>query len=183
MRVTGGQAKGISIRAPKGRRVRPTSDKVREALFNTLGADVANKRVLDLFSGSGALGIEALSRGAEHVTFVENDPIALRAIADNLARTGFGGKSEIVRSDFRSALKKLGKRKEQFHLILADPPYQGGLLEEVCAAIAKNRISSRETVIVIEHFKKTEPPRTISDIPLVETRTYGQTALSHFRRG
>jgi 16S rRNA (guanine(966)-N(2))-methyltransferase RsmD len=182
MRVTGGHAKGITIRTPKGSHVRPTSDKVREALFDTLGVDVADTRVLDLFSGSGALGIEALSRGAEHVTFVEHDPIALRAIAENLARVGLAEKSEIVRLDFRSALRKLGRRERKFHLILADPPYQRNLLENMADAIAQHSITLRETIIVIEHFKKTEPPPAIAGIPLVETRTYGQTALSYFRR-
>ena len=182
MRITGGQAKGTIIRAPRGRRVRPTSNMVREALFNVLGADIEGMRVLDLFSGSGALGIEALSRGADHVIFVENDPLALRAIADNLARTGLAEKGEIIRSDFRSALRKLERTKEKFHLVLADPPYRSGLLEQVAAAITKHRITLRETIIVVEHFKKTEPPPVISDIPLVETRTYGQTTLSYFRR-
>ena len=181
MRVTGGQAKGATIRAPRGRRIRPSSDKVREALFNTLGGDLAGKKTLDLFSGSGALGIEALSRGAVHVTFVENDPVAVRMIADNLARTGLDQNGDIVRSDFRSALRKLGRRNERFHVILADPPYHEGLLEEMAAVISESCITLRQTVIVIEHFKKTKPPPSISDIPLVETRAYGQTALSYFR--
>lgn len=181
MRVTSGQAKGILIKAPKGMRTRPTSDKLRGALFDTLRESVVRARALDLFAGSGALGIEALSRGAEHVVFVESDPNAVRTIGDNLAKTRLSEKGEIIRADFRLAVRKLQKRGEKFDLVFIDPPYQGGLLEDVAGVLTKHCITSPEAIIVIEHFKKTEPPPSISGIPLARTRNYGQTALSYFQ--
>ncbi len=182
MRVTGGKAKGIPIKAPGGMRTRPTSDKLRGALFDTLRESVAGARALDLFAGSGALGIEALSRGAEHVVFVENDSNAVRTIADNLAKTRLSEKGEIIRADFRLAVRKLRKRGKRFDLVFIDPPYEAGLLADVAGVLTKHCITSPEAIIVVEHFKKTEPPPSISGIPLARTRTYGQTALSYFQR-
>jgi 16S rRNA (guanine966-N2)-methyltransferase len=168
MRITGGQARGIPIKAPRGMRTRPTSDKVREAMFGVLGKHVVGATVLDLFAGSGALGIEALSRGA------------IRVIEDNLAKARFSEKGEIIRADFRSAIRKLEKADRKFDLIFVDPPYESALLKEVTIGLAKYCITSDETIVIVEHFKKNEPPPSIVNIPLVRTRTYGQTALSYF---
>jgi 16S rRNA (guanine966-N2)-methyltransferase len=180
MRVTGGRARGIPIKAPKGMLTRPTSDKVREALFETLGAHVLDAQVLDLFAGSGALGIEALSRGAGFAVFVDNSTCAARIIKDNLAKTRFSEKGEVLRADFRLALEKLEKAGKTFGLMFVDPPYEGDWLVEVVAHIEKHRITHSGTIIVAEHFKKTESPAAISGIPLVRTRAYGQTALSYY---
>lgn len=122
MRIVAGEAKGFRLTAPEGTTARPTSDRVREAVFNalhSLGA-VVDATVLDLYAGSGALGIEALSRGATHTTFVERDRHAVAAIESNLDRTGFGPSAAVVRSD---ALKFLGGSAGRFDLALVDPPY------------------------------------------------------------
>ncbi|NQU07680.1 MAG: 16S rRNA (guanine(966)-N(2))-methyltransferase RsmD [Candidatus Abyssubacteria bacterium] len=181
MRITGGEAKGIAIKAPKGARVRPTSDKVREALFATLGEDVPGKRVLDLFAGSGALAIEALSRGAEFAALVEKEPTVARTIESNLQKTGLSDRAKIIRADFRSALRKLGRDKERFDLVFIDPPYQSGLLDEVAEALTKHRVTNSRSIIVVEHFKKADPPESISGLPLARTRDYGQTSLSYYQ--
>jgi 16S rRNA (guanine966-N2)-methyltransferase len=123
MRVVGGVAGGRRLRAPAGRSIRPTSDRVREAVFNaltSLGA-VEGAAVVDLFAGTGALGIEALSRGAAHATFVDRDPAAIATIRDNLASVGLAGAScEVVRAE---ALRWLGRCDRAFDLALCDPPY------------------------------------------------------------
>ena len=181
MRITGGSAKGIPLKAPKGMRTRPTSDMVRKALFDTLGDIVVRRKVLDLFAGSGALGVEALSRGADYAVFVENNTSAARTIAGNLSNVGFSEKGEIIRGHYRSAVKKLVGRGQQFDLIFLDPPYEGDLLAAAAETLTAHRISSSQAVIVAEHFKKTVPPQTIADIPLASTRTYGQTSLSYYR--
>lgn len=181
MRITGGRAKGIPLRAPKNPRIRPTSDKVREALFATLPVDISRAKVLDLFAGSGALAIEALSRGAERALLVEQDNVAARTIETNLERTGLSGKAEIIRADFRSALRKLKRRGEGFDLVFIDPPYQSDLIEEAARVLAKYRVVSCQATIVVEHFKKMEPPTSISGIPHRSTRFYGQTALSYYQ--
>ncbi|MBI4830765.1 MAG: 16S rRNA (guanine(966)-N(2))-methyltransferase RsmD [Candidatus Lindowbacteria bacterium] len=180
MRITGGQAKGILIKAPKNMRTRPTSDKVREALFDTLGGNVIERNVLDLFAGSGALAIEALSRGANYAALVERDSVAVSLIEENLERAGFSEKAETFRADFRAAIRKFAKSGRQFDLILIDPPYQSGLLEQIALALAEHRILLPRAIVVLEHFRKTDPPPSISDIPLSRTRFYGQTALSYF---
>lgn len=122
MRVIAGTARGRRIIAPAGHNVRPTLDRVRQATFNALVHRdvVADRQVLDLFAGSGALGIEALSRGATHVTFVENDREALRCIETNLAILGFGRQATVVRSD---ASRWLAANRGSFDLVFADPPY------------------------------------------------------------
>ncbi len=180
MRITGGQAKGIPINVPKGTRTRPTSDKVRQALFNIVGAEVAGRKVLDLFAGSGALAIEALSRGAAYAVLVERNPTSASIIANNLQKAGLTGKAEIMRMDFRSALEKLDHRAEVWDLIFIDPPYQSGLLAETIRILPKYSMISATSIIVVEHFKKTKLPGAIRDIPLVQTRVYGQTCLSFF---
>jgi 16S rRNA (guanine966-N2)-methyltransferase len=124
VRVIAGLAKGHPLVAPRGRGTRPTADRVREAVFSSLLPHLPGARVLDLYAGSGALGIEALSRGAAHATFVERDRGALRAIADNLDTTGLGDRAEVVAADVRSALGRLAGAQEPFDVVLLDPPYR-----------------------------------------------------------
>lgn len=126
MRVVAGEARGRRLVAPDGRDTRPTLDRVREAMFNSLvSLDVVDgARVLDLYAGSGALGIEALSRGAGHATFVDNDRAARRAITENLATTGLGDRAEVVAVDTVSFLRRVdGDGTRSFDLVLLDPPY------------------------------------------------------------
>jgi len=183
MRITGGQAKGISIKAPKGGRTRPTSDKVRQALFNILGTCVSGRRVLDIFAGSGALAIEALSRGASYAVMIEKTQVAVHAIQSNLEKTSLADKAEILKADFHSALRKLGGREDLFDLVFIDPPYEQAVFEDLVNLLSKHRIVSGEAIIIVEHFKKANVPRTIGDIPLVQKRVYGQTCLSFFNAG
>lgn len=180
MRITGGKAKGIPIKAPGGRRTRPTSNKVREAMFNVLGDRVSGARVLDLFAGSGAPAIDALSRGAEYAVMVEKDSAAVGAIRLNLERAGLAESARVVRSDFRAALARFCREGEMFDIVFVDPPYEGNLLDATAAALAKRRVITNDSVIIVEHFKKTAPPDSISGLPLHQTRNYGQTSLSYF---
>ncbi len=125
LRVVAGTARGRRLSAPAGRITRPTSDRAREAVFNSLysmGA-VEAAAVLDLYAGTGALGIEALSRGASRAVFVERDPAAVRALHRNLAATGFTDRAEVIRADALRAVDELNRRKRHFDLALVDPPY------------------------------------------------------------
>lgn len=183
MRITGGKFRGIPIKAPGGKRTRPTSDKVREALFSTLGDRVTGARVLDLFAGSGALAIEALSRGADSAVLIEKDNAAIAVVRQNLEKTGLKGKTKVLRADFRSALSKLSRDGERFDIIFIDPPYEGNMLEESLSALEKKCVTTDESIIVVEHFAKTAPPKSISGIPLNRTRAYGQTSLSYYLQG
>ncbi len=120
MRVIAGEAKGKRLVAPRGLTTRPASDRLRESVFGTLGGAVDDARVLDLFAGSGALGIEALSRGSATAVFVEREPAAVRAIERNLASTGYADRGLVVRADVGAYLRATG---EAFGLVFCDPPY------------------------------------------------------------
>jgi 16S rRNA (guanine(966)-N(2))-methyltransferase RsmD len=183
MRVSGGEVRGIPIRAPRGRRTRPTSDKVREAVFSVLGESVVEARVLDLFAGSGALAIEALSRGAANAVLVENDPAATKAVRHNLEKTGLGEKTSILATDFRSALAKLGREDERFDIVFLDPPYhQADILDTIAVTLRNYSVTTDDSIIVLEHFGKTTPPESIANIPLYRTRSYGQTSISFYQK-
>src|SRR5688572_13135087 len=136
MRVIAGDARGTRlVRAPAG--VRPVSDRVREGLFSSLGARLEGARVLDLYAGTGAVGIEALSRGAAHATFVDRAPAAIAAVRDNLRRTGLDGRAAVLRSDVRRFLERLPADPPGFDLVFVDPPYDSGPseLDPVLAAL------------------------------------------------
>ena len=175
MRVVAGSFKGRRLQAPKGSRTRPTADRVREALFSMLG-DVSGARVLDLYAGSGALGIEALSRGAASATFVEKDPRALAAIRSNLE--ALGSRQEVRRQD---GLRYLAAAEPgSFDLVFLDPPYDsaGRLGDSLSERLP--RILSDHARIVTESHKRT-PLRL--RLPLVRERTYGDTRIAVHRNG
>jgi len=125
VRIIAGTAKGVRL-GPVPAETRPVSDRAREGLFSSLAAEIAEAQVLDLFAGTGAMGIEALSRGAAHATFVERDQTATRAIRDNLDRTGLGARARVVR---RSVAAHLGTRPQPASLVLMDPPYASPIAE------------------------------------------------------
>jgi 16S rRNA (guanine966-N2)-methyltransferase len=173
LRVVAGTFKGRRLAAPRGTRTRPTADRVREALFSMLG-DVGGTRVLDLYAGSGALGIEALSRGAESAVFVDRDARAVAAIERNLASIGV--EASVVRQD---ALRFLARAEGPFDLVFCDPPYDsasrlaGPLAERLPALIAEN------ARIVTESDKRT--PLHLP-FPLVVERAYGDTRIAIHER-
>lgn len=171
MRVVAGSARGRRLVAPPGQDVRPTSDRVREAVFNALGSlgAVRGSRVLDLFAGSGALGIEALSRGAAHATFVERDPRALRALEDNLTSTGLADRATVVRGD---ALDRLDRVPGGVDLVLADPPYAFSGWGELLERLARRHSAA---VVVVESDRDVEPP---DGGAVVRRRRYGGTVVT-----
>ena len=180
MRITGGVFRSRTLVAPRGAATRPTSDRVREALFSVLGSrDVVNEaRVLDLYAGTGALAIEALSRGAAHATFVEHARAAVTALRANLRALDLGEKARVVVARAERAAELLAG--ETFDLVFADPPYS-----DVAAAVqvleALTLIGSAKpgATIVLEHAAKESPP-TIYGLERVDLRRYGDTSLSFF---
>lgn len=180
MRVIAGRWRGRPLRAPKGLAVRPTSDRVREAIFGLLGEEVTGASVLDLFAGSGALGLEALSRGASKAVFVEADPVAFAVLRKNLESLG-AEEPETLRMDYRQALRRLRARAMRFRLAFLDPPYGTGLAAESAAGIGRaGLVEDGGTVVVEEAFRAPEavfPPgweRTAD-------RRYGDTRVMVFR--
>ena len=178
-RVIAGSAKGIRLEAP-GPGTRPLADRVKQTLFAILEPDLPGARVLDLFAGSGAAGIEALSRGAASATFVEHDAGAARVIATNLARAGLAGPSAVVVRD--DALRWLRRADvDPFDVVIVDPPYdRTDLLGEALEAIAP--LVAPGGRVVAKHFWRDAPPATIGLLASERDRRFGETALTFYRR-
>lgn len=180
MRVISGIAKGLHIRTLDGLRTRPTSDRVREALFNILGQNLEGATFLDLFAGSGAVGIEALSRGAKCCVFVDDSVDACRIIRTNLITTGFRQSAEVHCKDVVSAIEIAGRKQRQFDYVFMDPPYERGLVKRVFMRLASSRILSDDVTVVIEHSKREMPPEDGGHLTMSRTETYGDTVLSFY---
>jgi 16S rRNA (guanine966-N2)-methyltransferase len=178
-RVIAGSARSIRLEAP-GPGTRPLADRVKQTLFAILEPDLRGSRFLDLFAGSGAAGIEALSRGAAHATFVDHDAGAIRAIKANLERTGFAkvGRATIVRAD---GIAWLGGQSDAFDVALVDPPYdEPATLVRALEALEPHIAPSAR--VVAKHFWRTPPPPTIGLLASERERRFGETALTFYRR-
>jgi 16S rRNA (guanine966-N2)-methyltransferase len=167
------------LRAPRGPATRPTSEKVREAVFAIIGS-VEGDRVLDLFAGSGALGIEALSRGAAHATFVDAGRPAVDAIRDNLRELGLEARATVIPGDaVATAARHQGAAP--WRLVFVDPPYRSDLATRAVLALPCERLSE-DAVIVIEHDRRSAPPETLGSLLRTDQRRYGDTLISFFVR-
>ena len=181
MRVIAGSARGRRLKGGAERGLRPTSDLVRGAIFDMLQAiPVDLSRVLDLYAGTGALGIEALSRGAGWCDFVERDSRFCRLIRENLTLVGFIEKAAVYCLPAERALTKLSG---EYSLILADPPYQDENAGEVLQRLASSSLVTPETVILFEHSKRKPPPPALGGLPLATSRRHGDTTISIYRSG
>lgn len=185
MRVIAGSKKGQPLRAVPGERTRPTSDKVKEALFNLIGyPKYSNGLALDLYAGTGALGIEALSRGlVEKCIFVDNQHKAVEIIRENLKKTSFLDRSEVYKNDALRALKALIKRKLRFHLIFLDPPYEGENLLPALTRLESNQLLVSDGMIVVETKKQVSLPEQLGSLALWKQKIYGQTEIRIYRKG
>ncbi|MDD5556286.1 MAG: 16S rRNA (guanine(966)-N(2))-methyltransferase RsmD [bacterium] len=185
VRVVAGTFRSRRLVTPRSRGVRPTADRVKEALFQILGDRVAGAAVLDLYAGGGGLGIEALSRGAASCVFVERDPACRRAIRANVAALGLGGAARLVAGDAARAVRALAARGERFGLVLADPPYakaagaRSEMRKVLCALDACDMYEPR-ALVVVEHAARDEAPAVLGRLRPVRERRYGDTVLSFF---
>ena len=150
MRVIAGIARRRNLVCPSGDGTRPTTDRIKETLFNILQSDLYDIRFLDLFSGSGGIGIEALSRGAKEAVFVENGKEAVSCIKQNLKATGFLDQSQVMAMDVMQALRRLETLNRPFDIIFMDPPYRQGLEEDVLRFLSKSDILKPDTKIIVE---------------------------------
>jgi 16S rRNA (guanine966-N2)-methyltransferase len=180
-RVIAGSAKGIRLAAP-GEGTRPLTDRVKQTLFAILEPDLEGARVLDLYAGSGAGGIEALSRGAAHVTFVERDRGAATAIQENLARARLADRASVVRDAVSAFLARPGV--ERFDLVLLDPPYEdtGALTETLERLGVADAPLTDHARVVAKHFWRTAPPASVGLLASERERRFGETALTFYRR-
>ena len=170
---------GRRLSVPRGDAVRPSADRVRESIFATLGP-LQGARVLDLYAGSGALGIEALSRGAADAVFVERAAGALETLRRNLAELELRDRSRVLRSDARAAIRQLGRRGECYQLILMDPPYTTGEAEPAMVAVVEAGILSPGGTLVLESSRR-HPPGEVAGLEKLDERRYGDTVMLRFR--
>jgi len=177
MRIIAGTARGRRLQAPKGDRVRPTLDRVREALFNILAPRINGARFLDLYAGSGANGIEALSRGAASAFFVDNHAESHAVIQKNLEITGFSSVGSAMRYN---SPQDLGRIPGSFDIIFADPPYGYQGHHELLEGLATSGRVEPGGVVIIEHLRKSDLPETAGALNRTQVRPYGATTLSFY---
>ena len=180
MRVISGTARGRKLKELQGMETRPTTDKVKESLFNIIQFEIEGRRVLDLFGGTGQLGVEALSRGAERCTFVDQRREAVSLIRENLKLCGLSERSRVVQGEALSFLASCG---EKFDVILLDPPYEGELLSRAVEAITRFDILSEHGIMVCESAADRLLPQVAPPYEQGREYRYGKIKLTIFRRG
>ena len=187
MRITGGMAKGRTLHCPAGSKERPTSDFLREALLNLLGP-VSGKLFLDLFAGSGSVGLEAASRGAKGVYFIEKDKILAAVAQKNIENCGFEKECRIINADVSSGLKDLFKKNCKFDIVFADPPYNSGLMEKTLKLLKEYLVLQEEALIVIQHSTREDFGSTLAESVCgeavwhqIDRRKYGDNAISFLK--
>jgi 16S rRNA (guanine(966)-N(2))-methyltransferase RsmD len=181
MRVLAGEFKGRRLVTTRGGTTRPTGDRVRIACLDTLMPHLPRGPFLDLFAGSGAVGIEALSRGAPAAVFVELEAAALRALRDNIAGLGLEDRARVIREDAVRAVSTLHRKGERFAVVFLDPPYVSSRATEALDAVASRGVLTSSAVVVIQHATKTPPPETPGVLTLWKTSRFGETSLTFFR--
>ena len=180
LRVIGGILRGRRIDTLPGESIRPTGDRVREALFDILGPKVAGAAFLDIYAGTGAIGIEALSRGAREVTFIESDAVAADLIRRNLARSASEPvRSRLITRDSAQAVALLEREERRFDFIYLDPPYEGGELERGLLVVGESGLLGEGAIVIGEHDARTAPP-SCAGLAAYRTARYGRTALTFF---
>lgn len=181
MRVIAGKAKGRILKSVPGMNTRPTTDKVKESIFNMIVPYLQGGIVLDLFAGTGGLGIEALSRGMDHGIFIDHDRKSIEVIKSNIEAAGFTEAAEIYKNEAERAIKALEKRKIQFDLIFLDPPYKLEILERLIGKLIQSRLVSPNGMIVCEHDSKVQMSDEIESAQVIKRAEYGSTGITIYR--
>lgn len=182
MRIIGGTARGRKLKTQAGRATRPTADRVREAIFNIVSSKVPNAAILDLFAGSGAMGIEALSRGASSAVFIESDRDAAATIKSNLDACVFAAPSKVIVGMLPKALGRFIINEENFDLIFIDPPYESGLAEKTLFAVAERNMICADGIAIIEHSVRETMPEDATTLIKAREKKYGSTLISFYER-
>ena len=180
MRIITGTARGKRLQTPEGLHTRPTTDRVKESVFNIIQWDIEGRRVLDLFGGSGQLGLEAVSRGAESCVIVDGDRSAQKAIEANIKHCGFEKRCQLVKGDSFQFLQR--QRKNSYHLIFLDPPYGGELLNHALADICRIDILTEGGIIVCESAVADALEPVCAPYRVVKQYTYGHTMVTTVTR-
>lgn len=181
MRVISGSARGMSLKAVPGLDTRPTTDKVKEAMFSRIGPYFSGGAVLDLFAGTGALGIEALSRGMERGVFIDRNRHAIQIIRHNLTQTKLIEQAEVYVNDALRALKALAKREMKFDLVLIDPPYADRHVEAIIAHLLEAELLKDNASVVVEHDAKITYKEQYEGVQLQRQLQFGDIAVSFYK--
>jgi 16S rRNA (guanine(966)-N(2))-methyltransferase RsmD len=183
LRVIGGSARGRLLKVPRGRYIRPTSDRVRESIFNIVGHSfIKGVKFLDLFAGTGAVGIEAISRGAEYVTFVESNTGHVKVIHENIGLCGFKISAEVIYGDVILVIGRLLSHKPAYDVIFIDPPYSFKKWDTLLSNIIKNVKLCDYGFLIIEHSSKVYVPDKLNNLSLHGKYVYGDTTLTVYRK-
>ena len=182
MRISGGSLRGRTIRAPKGLKTRPTSDFLRQVAFNLLGERVRQARLLDLFAGSGAFGLDALSRGADRVTFVEQGREAVAALTANLAALELTARAQVVHGSVAAALRTRQGWWEPFDLVFLDPPYGEDIVLPTLESLASGGELSENALVLVQAFHKAPLPERVGCLLLTVRRRHGESCLALYTK-
>jgi len=182
MKILTGKLHGRIIAYKPNPHLRPTSDKTRKAIFDMLQGQIENKKVLDLFSGTGALGLEALSQGAGFVTFVEIEKSQGVAIKGHLEKFGLSLKGKVIIGNAIGVIEKLARDEKEFDFIFMDPPYEMGLEERAMAALAKSSVVKKNTLIILECRNLKDLPKAEENFVCLKDKVYGDTRILIYRR-
>ena len=177
MRVITGSARGRRLISPEGYDVRPTTDKVKESIFNIIQFDIPGSSVLDLFAGSGQMGLEALSRGADSATFIDSSPYSIKICKENISALGFDSSSRVIRSDALSFLSLCG---DKFDIAFLDPPYAAGLLDKALSLVC-DKMSDYGTIIC-EHPPEITLPEEIKGFTVYKKYRYGKINVTTYKK-
>lgn len=184
MRITGGQVRGRHLASLKGLQIRPSSDLVRQAIFNLIGQDIFGKKVLDLFAGTGSLGIEALSRGAVEALFIDNSIRAIKLINTNLQKCGYESLGSIMKKDLGRGLPRnrtfISKR---FELVFMDPPYRKAFLPPLLKELSEINVLAPSSLVVTESSQNDPLPEAFGQLQRIKKRTYGETNINVYYYG
>ncbi len=181
MRVVAGEYGGRRLKAVPGMKTRPTTDKVKEAMFNIIGPYLEGGQVLDLFAGSGGLSIEAVSRGAEHATLVDRQYQAIKTIHENLSVTKEEDKFTVLKGDAYKMLNKLAKQEQGFDYVFLDPPYKKQQILELMEQLKKLGLLNTDALIICETDQVADLPEELADFELIKKADYGITELTFYR--
>src|SRR5581483_3882895 len=182
MRIIAGTLKGRKLSAPAGLELRPTSDRVKEALFNIISNQIEGAAFLDLYAGTGSVGMDALSRGASEVVFVENNKRHLHYLKKNVSSCSFQGRAEIFNISALDFLKKVRRSTRLFDFIFIDPPYGSNEVEKILPMLQEGDMIRNQGMVIIEHFHKKTLPEKSGNLFFLKKYKYGETVLSFYAK-
>lgn len=182
LRIISGERKGRVIQTLEGINTRPTSDRVKESLFNILMFRLPDSSILDLFSGSGNLGLESLSRGAKDAVFVEKNSAALKILRQNCKTLEYLDEAKVLPYDVIRAINQLSKEEKSFDIVFMDPPYDRGLEVPTITALDEANLVKEDGIIVVEHLYENHLPQNVGSFVQCDMRKYRGTAISFYRR-